>query len=91
MADNPEELTTAECEQIIGRSLVHHISVQGATITDLRKAIEYTLSNDFPAPQDAASRLAWLAAWWQGEQLRINGIRDHVRGQIEAARKRSES
>lgn len=43
---------------------------QKQAIADLRAAIRYTLSPDFPAPNDDAARIAYLRAWWSGENLR---------------------
>jgi hypothetical protein len=49
---------------------VYGINAWADVATDLRAAIAFTLSPDFPAPNDDSDRIAWLRAWWQGEKMR---------------------
>lgn len=49
---------------------VYGINALADVATDLRAAIAFTLSPDFPPPNEDSDRIAWLRAWWQGEQMR---------------------
>lgn len=38
---------------------------------DMFSAIAYATGKEFAPPDDPAKRLAWLAAWFEGEKLRM--------------------